>query len=147
MTNKQLPPRLAAIVAALPAALNLTICREGREDAKRQYFPETDPGCWLACAPITGGYGGAWGRSMESAEDAIRKALAAGGKPLAKAKGDPQLLLYWQPEEAWIAHAKLYPDRAPEVGPPSVGNDGSTFWWGSPALHLVYAPARKEVRR
>ena len=136
---KPITQKLAASLAALPEQITLTVRREGSPEAQRHYFPATDPGCWIACAPCAG-IGGAWGRSEKSAEDAIRACLKAGGRPLAKST-EPQITLCWQPAEAWIEHAKIYPERAGEVGPPRIAADGATCWWGSPAPCCVFAPS------
>lgn len=135
-----LHPRLAAVLAVLPTHVTLTINRAGSPGASRHFVPQTDPGCWIACAPLKA-YGGAWGRSEESAEAAVRACLDAGGKPLGSKKGDPRLMIYWQPKEAWVEHAKLYPEMADECGLPYVAQDGATCWWGSPQLTRIYAPA------
>lgn len=145
-TNKSspvrpLPARIEALLRQLPETVELPVNREGSEPTTKTYRPAVDDGCWIACAP-TARYAAAWGRSLTSAVEAVRLCLQSGGRPL-KRRNEVRLTLWWQPREAWDEHGKLYPDKAEDVGPPWIDDQGCSYWWGSPCLTELCGPNRR----
>lgn len=143
-TERPLPDYLRRIIAELPRTVTLHVHRDADgdlpcEDYEREYSPGVTPGYFVALAPVPArdGGGGAWG-GAETAEDALRKCITAGGVPHVGAKRPIQLRILWQPLEARKEHVRRYPDLADEVGAPYVSEDGFVCAWGSPGAVDLY---------
>lgn len=140
---RPLAQKVVDALNALPRSIALVFvakwnAEKGQFDGETAPFePGADPGCWIVCAPMLG-YAIAWGRSEKSVEEAVRECMKAGGRPCQNGGSKPRMQIYWQPREAWIAHAERFPDMKDEVGSPGIDDGGLSYWWGLPSLTMLY---------
>lgn len=76
-----------------------------------------------------------WGRGPTLLA-ACEMAKKAGARSLAA----PNVAVSWQPDSSWQEHAVRYPDKAAEVEPLRVGNDGMFYWWGAVRPEILHSP-------